>query len=164
MAKLRGDKVLWLDAHRLSSLPHLGSLTATMDDFVEGGLKTRAARLGDLKGRTDAMLTDYPGKGARYVKHVDNTHADGRILTAIVYLNPDWKTEDGGLLRLHPMGTQLMTAAGFTPSSKQLPQDTSQKSTTMKWESRPFDPASSGHPYGRSLRLPHLLRLLENAA
>ena len=38
--------------------------------------------------------------GARYVPHYDNPNRNGRRLTAILYLNPDWRPQDGGCLRL----------------------------------------------------------------
>lgn len=41
------------------------------------------------------MLTCYPGEGSRYIRHVDNGNENGRKLTAIMYLNPDWKDGDG---------------------------------------------------------------------
>lgn len=40
--------------------------------------------------------------GARYVRHSDvGPQTPDRRLTCIFYLNPDWKREDGGELRLH---------------------------------------------------------------
>lgn len=54
------------------------------------------------------MVACYPGHGARYVRHCDNScdagHGDrcnGRRLTAILYLNPTWQPVDGGELRLY---------------------------------------------------------------
>ena len=53
------------------------------------------------------MIACYPGGGARYVRHCDNScHAgegercNGRRLTVIMYLNPAWAPVDGGELRL----------------------------------------------------------------
>ena len=46
------------------------------------------------------MCTVYPGAGARYVRHVDNPDRNGRLLTALLYLNPDWQEGDGGELRV----------------------------------------------------------------
>jgi len=64
------------------------------------------------------QLAVYDGDGAFYARHVDNPGAgargaaDGppglrtgdRAVTAIVYLNPAWRGEDGGELRLWPPG------------------------------------------------------------
>jgi Rps23 Pro-64 3,4-dihydroxylase Tpa1-like proline 4-hydroxylase len=47
------------------------------------------------------MIAKYSGDGARFQKHVDNTAEDGRRLTLLMYMNADWKQEEGGALRLH---------------------------------------------------------------
>ena len=46
------------------------------------------------------MCTVYPGAGARYVRHVDNPDGNGRLLTALLYLNPEWEEGDGGDVRM----------------------------------------------------------------
>ena len=49
------------------------------------------------------MCSSYPGGGARYVKHRDALpYKAGRKLTAIYYLNSQWRTADGGELQLWP--------------------------------------------------------------
>ena len=50
--------------------------------------------------RSVPMFAIYPGGGARYVRHVDNSHGNCRILTCILYLNRGWVPNDGGCLRL----------------------------------------------------------------
>lgn len=40
------------------------------------------------------------GNGTRFARHIDNTADDGRRLTLLVYLNPNWKKQHGGQLRL----------------------------------------------------------------
>ena len=42
----------------------------------------------------------YPGEGARFARHIDNTTRDGRRLTVLAYLNPSWTPDQGGALRL----------------------------------------------------------------
>ena len=51
--------------------------------------------------------------GAKFQKHVDNTAKDGRVLTVLCYLNPQWDATLGGALRLHtPSGPVDMCPAG----------------------------------------------------
>lgn len=46
------------------------------------------------------MIACYPGSGAHYVMHVDNPNQDGRVITAIYYLNLNWNANmSGGALR-----------------------------------------------------------------
>jgi hypothetical protein len=61
-------------------------------------------------GRTDSMVSCYPGEGARYGPHIDNFDGDGRqdldfgrCFTVLYYMNdPEWDQEaDGGALRIH---------------------------------------------------------------
>jgi len=51
--------------------------------------------------RSDVMAAVYPGNGARFRRHIDNTANDGRVLTAVLYLNPGWDPAHGGALRIH---------------------------------------------------------------
>ena len=77
----------------------LGELTRVCDGFV-GELKNSIEKLNGIYERSDAMLTVYPGEGARFANHVDNTTADGRRLTCVMYLNPGWTVEEGGAIRV----------------------------------------------------------------
>lgn len=36
------------------------------------------------------MISCYPGNGAHYITHVDNPDKDGKLITAIYYLNKEW--------------------------------------------------------------------------
>ncbi|KAJ8608570.1 hypothetical protein CTAYLR_005973 [Chrysophaeum taylorii] len=129
--EVRGDKVLWMcGAHpgrerggvepcddevkrgvsagvsRLSKsqearFQHLRDLMRSVDGFVLGELVPRLGVLSDVSSRSDAMLAVYPGDGARFQAHVDNTSLDGRKLTTVLYLNKGWTREKGGQLRIH---------------------------------------------------------------
>uniref|UniRef100_A0A915INI0 hypoxia-inducible factor-proline dioxygenase n=1 Tax=Romanomermis culicivorax TaxID=13658 RepID=A0A915INI0_ROMCU len=96
----RSDKIYWFDEKVDDHCVNIRLIIETVTFIV--------MRLIDipykLTCRSKAMLTCYPGDGARYVKHVDNPNPEGRgrRVTAIYYLNPDWKPEDGGSLRLYP--------------------------------------------------------------
>lgn len=52
------------------------------------------------------------GDGACFPIHVDSEESiDGRRLTAILYLNPEWAPAHGGQLRLYPPGAQPVDVA-----------------------------------------------------
>ena len=64
-------------------------------------------QLENIAHRSKAMVACYPGGGARYVRHCDNScnvgkgdRCNGRRLTAIIYLNEGWTQLHGGELRL----------------------------------------------------------------
>ncbi|KAG2443684.1 hypothetical protein HXX76_002032 [Chlamydomonas incerta] len=116
VSSVRGDVVLWLDDQALGATAfvkdgvrrpcgflQLQQLLADVDELVFEGLRPRLAYLAGLHRRSDAMMAIYPGKGARFAKHIDNTTMDGRRLTVLTYLNPGWKEEQGGALRLFPV-------------------------------------------------------------
>ena len=46
------------------------------------------------------MVAVYPKAGSRYKRHTDNPNHNGRKLTVILYLNPEWTPADGGALRI----------------------------------------------------------------
>lgn len=46
------------------------------------------------------MIAAYPPTGSHYILHVDNPNRDGRVITAIYYLNLHWDAlRSGGSLR-----------------------------------------------------------------
>lgn len=60
--------------------------------------------------RWTAQLALYPGAGTRYQRHRDAfVRHPGRLLTAILYLNPAWTPADGGALAVfEPSGEGLV--------------------------------------------------------
>jgi hypothetical protein len=79
----------------------LKEIVASCDKLMEE-MKKKVKRLGGVYERSDVMLANYPGGGSRFARHIDNTTGDGRRLTMLVYLNPEWDKEKGGALRLTP--------------------------------------------------------------
>ena len=91
---IRRDEIRWLDA---------GS------HYERGWLEWVEHLRIFLNRRLFLGLFSYEGhfahykSGAFYKKHVDAFHGESsRILTAVLYLNRDWQTEDGGELVLYP--------------------------------------------------------------
>lgn len=103
---IRNDKITWTDGITPCNSPALRSLIQLVDKIVLRANKV--SNNGDLgkyriSGRTRVMVACYPGGGSHYVRHVDNPNRDGRVITAIYYLNQNWNPEtDGGSLQIYP--------------------------------------------------------------
>eukprot|EP00943_MAST-04B_sp_MAST-4B-sp1_P010000 g10000.t1 len=107
--KVRGDVVEWFDGSEKFWKKN-GSLQDHLqkcDTFVSE-LSEHIKGLDGILNRSKAMVTCYPGNGARYIKHTDNNckfgdgmSCNGRRLTALTYLNDTWKKGDGGELRVY---------------------------------------------------------------
>ncbi|XP_017849141.1 egl nine homolog 1 isoform X2 [Drosophila busckii] len=119
--KIRGDKIKWVggDEPGCSNVAHLtnqiDSVVYRVNTMKDNGI------LGNyhIKERTRAMVACYPGSGTHYVMHVDNPTKDGRVITAIYYLNIDWDArESGGILRIRP--TPGTTVADIEPKFDRL--------------------------------------------
>ncbi|KAI7805415.1 egl nine homolog 1 isoform X1 [Triplophysa rosa] len=99
---IRGDKITWIEGKE-PGCEKIRSLMSRMDDLI----RNCNGKMGNyiINERTKAMVACYPGKGTRYVRHVDNPNGDGRCVTCIYYLNKNWDAkEHGGLLRIFPEG------------------------------------------------------------
>lgn len=100
MSHVRGDYVCWLSGEE-PGCAHLRKLLSLIDHMVGERLPQLVPELGRaMLFRSLAMCTVYPGSGAHYVRHIDNPNKNGRLLTAILYLNEEWTTTDGGQLRI----------------------------------------------------------------
>lgn len=99
-APLRGDRTLWLDDEKCARGPEfLGTLSALSQSL-------RAALRMPIHG-VEAQYAIYP-PGARYSRHRDRMQADGsRMISWVTYLNLDWQSEHGGMLRLHGEDAQF---------------------------------------------------------
>jgi hypoxia-inducible factor (prolyl hydroxylase) len=101
---LRTDKVIWLEGSEACVGPMLKRHITRLDILSQkvSAFFEAVAPEHTWKGasRSKIMATCYAGTGARYVPHYDNPNANGRKLTAIVYLNTGWTKAHGGVLRL----------------------------------------------------------------
>lgn len=97
---IRSDLICWLDSDLPAPLQHyLDALEAYRQQV------NRELLLG--LDHVEVHAAYYP-PGAHYGRHLDrHRDDDARTLTAILYLNPDWQAEDGGLLSIDlPDGSQ----------------------------------------------------------
>ncbi|CAD6991293.1 unnamed protein product [Ceratitis capitata] len=102
---IRGDKITWVKGVE-PGCANVGYLINQIDAVIcRANTMKNNGQLGNynIKERTKAMVACYPGSGSHYVVHVDNPNKDGRVITAIYYLNVNWDTErSGGVLRIFP--------------------------------------------------------------
>ncbi|XP_017044254.1 egl nine homolog 1 isoform X2 [Drosophila ficusphila] len=119
--KIRGDKIKWVGGNE-PGCSNVWYLTNQIDSVVYrvNTMKDNGI-LGNyhIRERTRAMVACYPGSGTHYVMHVDNPKKDGRVITAIYYLNINWDaSESGGMLRIRP--TPGTTVADIEPKFDRL--------------------------------------------
>jgi SM-20-related protein len=98
---VRGDLILWLDENELTTAQsrywtEIESLRFALNRELFLGLVS-----------FESHYAFYP-PGAFYRKHVDRfSNSDERVISCSLYLNSDWKEEDGGELRLYVGDQQI---------------------------------------------------------
>jgi SM-20-related protein len=94
-ASTRGDRTAWLDAD--DTVSSVRALLARLDALRTALNRALLLNLAEL----EAHFALYPA-GAFYARHRDRFRDDdARVLSAVLYLNADWRDDDGGALRLH---------------------------------------------------------------
>jgi len=91
---VRGDQIRWLETGMSDStnlyLDEMNKLRLHLNEQLFLGLKS-----------SENHFAVY-SSGTFYQKHVDRFRDDdSRTISSVLYLNPDWKPEHGGELRLH---------------------------------------------------------------
>ena len=102
----RGDRFITAFDERLSddagSWRALRSLHEKLRAFGFAlGARMRSIR---LTHSGDTLFACFPGNGALYGPHYDGGPHDSRKLTMILYVNADWRAEDGGALMIYDAG------------------------------------------------------------
>ena len=99
--EIRSDHILWLDDSNAAPLQkqYLNLLETYRQEV------NRQLFLGIFE--FEGHLALYP-PGSFYKRHLDRFRDDDRrTVTAILYLNEEWKEEDGGQLRFYPNGESV---------------------------------------------------------
>jgi SM-20-related protein len=92
---IRGDYIQWLDKN--SVLPPLAIYLQRIDDLRLYLNRSLFLSLVDF----EVHMTIYPA-GSYYKRHLDQFKKDDhRKLSVICYLNQNWKSDDGGQLRIY---------------------------------------------------------------
>ena len=149
---VRGDFIYWLgdasDDATLTSAQR--NYLQRLEQLRQACNRTLFLGLFDFEGH----FASYP-PGAIYRKHLDQFQQESlRTVTAILYLNQDWKTEDGGQLRMYlngedesdyrdiqPTGGTLVTFLSARYWHEVLPATRERLSITGWFRTRPAHPA-----------------------
>ena len=111
---VRADSIHWLDEPTLSVAQRAGwdsldRLRVALNRRLFFGLTS-----------IEAHLTSYQ-PGAAYRKHVDNVHGSTRrVVSCVLYLNPDWQEEHGGQLRIYASSDHAVVAQDVAPRAGTL--------------------------------------------
>ncbi|ACY48503.1 2OG-Fe(II) oxygenase [Rhodothermus marinus] len=93
---IRGDRIYWLDPEHPT--PAQEVYWQVVDQLRRRLNETLFLSLHDA----EAHLAIYP-PGSFYRRHLDQHRGRAlRLITLVLYLNPDWRPEDGGQLRIYP--------------------------------------------------------------
>jgi SM-20-related protein len=107
--EIRSDKIHWLDPEKLSSNQNI--YWNFIDELRNEVNRTFFFGLKDF----EAHFAVYP-EGAFYKKHLDQfTKTPHRFVSCILYLNKDWKPEQGGQLRIYKDGENEMDFLDIQP-------------------------------------------------
>ena len=105
---IRGDYIQWIDKEKCA--PPISLYLNKLDELTQYINQTLFLSLKDY----EVHMTVYPA-GSFYKRHLDQFKADDhRKLSIICYLNPNWKEEEGGQLRMHLPGDtkEILPIAG----------------------------------------------------
>jgi SM-20-related protein len=93
---VRGDRIAWLDPE--DAEPAVARLLTVLEALRVACNRRTWLGLFEL----EAHFAHYP-PGTGYARHCDS-FVDGadRVLSVVLYLNPDWRPDDGGELILYP--------------------------------------------------------------
>lgn len=98
---IRGDYIQWID--RVTAAPALQVYLGKLNQVISFVNQTLYLSLKDY----EVHMTQYP-PGTFYKRHLDQFKKDDhRKLSAICYLNQNWKQEEGGQLRLYVKDSSL---------------------------------------------------------
>ena len=107
---IRSDEVFWVEEEDLS--PTLATTLGTLDALKQHLNRSLFAGLEDF----EVHLARY-GRGAFYARHIDQFEdTTRRAISVVLYLNHQWRPQDGGALRLW-----TTPAPGRTPPSPKTP-------------------------------------------
>ena len=99
---VRGDRIAWLDEATANDAER--SYFSRMQALAHALNRDLMLGIASL----EAHYAVYPA-GAAYARHRDRFRDDdARVLSCILYLNDEWRREDGGALRVHVEGAPVL--------------------------------------------------------
>jgi SM-20-related protein len=112
--EIRSDHILWLDDSNAAPLQR--QYLELLEAYRQQVNQQLFLGLFEFEGH----LALYP-PGSFYQRHLDRFRDDDRrTVTAILYLNDDWKVSDGGQLRFYPNGESEAEYVDILPEAGTL--------------------------------------------
>jgi SM-20-related protein len=109
--EIRSDHILWLDDTNAAAMQR--HYLALLEAYRQEVNRQLFLGLFEFEGH----LALYP-PGSFYKRHLDRFREDDRrTVTAILYLNNDWKESDGGQLRFYPNGESMEEYVDVLPEA-----------------------------------------------
>lgn len=106
---IRGDAIHWLDHESLPQRQYLAAMEALQREL------NQALYLGLFE--FEAHFAHYP-PGAFYKKHLDSFRGRAnRVVSTVLYLNPDWPEDGGGEMALFDAGQPEREVARVRPEA-----------------------------------------------
>ena len=101
ITEIRSDQIHWLDKNDLTpALQNYWQQADALREYISNYFRLTLPWF-------ESHLAVYP-VGSFYKKHLDQfRETNNRLISFILYLNPDWKPEDDGQLRIYTEGKQL---------------------------------------------------------
>jgi SM-20-related protein len=112
--EVRRDEIKWIQKD--SCLPHTAAYMEYLDKLSTTLNRNFFLSLKDM----EAMYAIYE-KGAFYKTHRDRFHSQPhRVISVVLYLNPNWKPTHGGELVIHTEGTKKTGSISIEPVYNRL--------------------------------------------
>ena len=99
------DPRLKAEAERFAAVRGIASTLSQLGEALSSSLAAEPRLQLTITRNTEALFACFPGEGAKYNVHYDGGSGDPRKLTAILYVNKEWRADADGRLMMYDAGS-----------------------------------------------------------